>query len=44
MTTRERIVIRILLLVARLIAPEAMAAEVKTLENHMSFELPKAEV
>lgn len=41
MTFREHLVIRILLLVARIVADDELAVEIKHLANHISVHVPK---
>lgn len=44
MTWREQLIIKILLIVARIIAREnaQLSLEIKNLSNHISFHVPKA--
>ena len=44
MTWREQLVVRILLLVARIVATDEWAVEVKHLANHIAANAPKEEV
>ena len=41
MTWREHLVVRILLLVARIVAPDDLAVEIKHLANHIATWTPK---
>lgn len=41
MTKREKLVIRILLVIAQLIAPTEWSKEVKTLSDHLSVNMPE---
>ena len=43
MTWREQIVVRILLLVARIVADEPLRSEINALANHIAVNAPKPE-